>query len=66
MEDHNYFLDQLKIGVCVNEYFPNLKQFVEKAKCLMTEGCFTNNKVYRLKKIVRKLINERNDEESKV
>ncbi len=48
-------LTKNKRGVCVQEYFPNLTQFVEKTKSLMAEGCFTNKEVYRLKKIVRNL-----------
>ncbi len=50
-----------KRGVCVQEYFPNLTQFVEKTKGLMAEGCFTNKEVYRLKKIVRNLEKIKND-----
>lgn len=39
----------------MQEYFPDVKQFAEKARCLMAESCFTNKEVYRLKKIVRNL-----------
>ncbi len=42
-----------KRSVCVyvQEYFPNLTQFVEKTKGLIAERCFTNKEVYRLNKI---------------
>lgn len=42
-------------GVQVAEYFPDTKHFVENMRALMTEGCFTNKEVYRLKKFVTKL-----------
>ncbi len=34
----------------MKEYFPDLKQFHDKAKSLMAEGCLSNKEVYRLKK----------------
>lgn len=58
----SYELDDIKLflratknkrGVRVQEYFPDLKQFVDKTKNFMAESCFTNKEVYRLKKIVR-------------
>lgn len=51
-------------GVRINEYFPDIKQFVEKTKCFMVEGSFTNKEVYRLKKIVSKLNSELSNEDS--
>lgn len=60
----DYELDDIKLflrstknkrGVRVQEYFPDVKQFAEKARSLMAESCFTNKEVYRLKKIVRSL-----------
>lgn len=60
----DYGLDDIKLflrstknkrGVRVQEYFPDVKQFAEKTRCLMAESCFTNKEVYRLKKIVRNL-----------
>lgn len=58
----NCSLSQRKIrGVLVNEYFPDVGQFVEKNKCFMAEGRFSNKEVYRLKKIVRKLNVDLND-----
>lgn len=48
----------------INEYFPDIKQFVEKTKCFMMEGSFTNKEVYRLKKIVRKLNSELSNEDN--
>ncbi|KAA0722766.1 Transposon TX1 uncharacterized 82 kDa protein ORF 1 [Triplophysa tibetana] len=57
MDDIRLFLKSTKNkrGVFVSEYFPDMKQFVEKSKRLMSEGCFTNKEVYRLKKIVNKI-----------
>lgn len=57
VDDIKLFLKSTKNrrGVCVQEYFPDIKQFVEKTRSLMAEGCFTNKEVYRLKKIVRNL-----------
>lgn len=52
-----------KRGVCVQEYFPNVKQFVEKTRNLMAERCFTNKEVYRLKKLVRNVEKLKNDVE---
>ncbi len=54
LEDIKVFLraTKNKRGVQVQEYFPDLKLFVERAKSLMARDCFTN-KVYRLKQIVR-------------
>lgn len=45
-EDIKMFLKATKNkrGVCVQEYFPDIKQFVEKTRSLMAEGCFTNSK----------------------
>lgn len=42
-------------GVQVADYFPDIKRFVENTRAFMTEGCFTNKEVYRLKKFVTKL-----------
>lgn len=39
----------------ITEYFPNLEQFVEKAKIFKREGLFTDQEVYRLKKILTKV-----------
>lgn len=53
-----------KRGVRVDEYFPDIKQFVGKTKSFMSEGLFTNKEVYRLKKIVRKFTSDDANEES--
>ncbi len=45
-------------GVQVADYFPGIKRFVENTRMFMSEGCFTNKEVYRLKKIVTKLQNQ--------
>ncbi len=71
----NYDVDDIKLflqstknkrGVLVNEYFPDVGQFLEKANNFMTESCFSNKEVYRLKKIVRKLNMNLNDGSEKV
>jgi len=55
----SYELDDIKLflratknkrGVCVDEYFPDTKRFVDKTRYFMSEGLFTNKEVYRLKK----------------
>jgi len=62
VEDIKLFLKATKNrrGVQVNEYFPDLKQFIEKSRCLMAEGVFNN----KLKKLVRKLTTELNNDGS--
>ncbi len=45
-------------GVQVADYFPDIKRFVENTRMFMSEGCFTNKEVYRLKKFVTKLQNQ--------
>lgn len=68
----NYDAEEIKLflkstknkrGVCVQEFFPNITQFVEKTRNLMAEGCFTNKEVYRLKKLVRNVEKLKNDVE---
>lgn len=41
--------------VKLEEYFPDIVQFIEKVKFFRSESCFTNQEVYRLKKILTKL-----------
>lgn len=53
-----------KRGVHVEDYFPDIKQFIDNTKGFMMEGSFTNKEVYRLKKIVRKLNSELNNDDS--
>lgn len=48
-------------GVQVADYFPDTKRFVENTRAFMTEGCFTNKEVYRLKKFVTKLQQQLNN-----
>ncbi len=47
VDDIQRFLNTTKNkrGVIVKEYFPDLKQFHEKAKNLMAEGCLSNKEV---------------------
>lgn len=57
LEDIKLFLRSTKNkrGVKVQEYFPDLKQFVDRAKSWMASDSFTNKEAYRLKKIVRNI-----------
>lgn len=41
-----------KRGVRVCEYFPDIKQFIDKTKLFMAESLMTNKEIYWLKKIV--------------
>lgn len=52
-----------KRNVNVENFFRNTLLFVERSRSLMSEGCFTEREVYRLKKIVRKLSIENSNEE---
>lgn len=60
VEDIKLFLKATKNkrGVRVFEYFPDIKQFVDKTKLFMSEGLFTKKEIYRLKKIVTRLTSE--------
>lgn len=64
LEDIKLFLRSTKNkrGVRVQDYFPDMKQFADKAKSLMDGDCFTNKEVYRLKKIVRNTNNALNND----
>lgn len=44
-----------KRNVNIENHFPNAQLFVERSRSLMSEGCFSDREVYRLKKIVRKV-----------
>lgn len=48
----------------VKEYFPDVKQFYDKSKSLIAEGCLSNKEVYRLKMIVRKVGMDLNENEN--
>ncbi len=59
-QSDSYDVDDIKLflratnnkrGVNVRDYFPDVKQFVEKTRSLMAEGSFTNKEVYRLRKL---------------
>lgn len=52
-----------KRNVNVENFFQNTMLFVERSWNLMSEGCFTDREVYRLKKIVRKLSFENSNNE---
>lgn len=51
LRTYNCFLNSKRV-VRVQDYFPDLKQFADKAKSLMDGDCFTNKDIYRLKKII--------------
>lgn len=44
-----------KRNVNVENDFPNIQLFVERSQGLMSEGCFTDREVYRMKTIVRRV-----------
>lgn len=52
-----------KRNVNVEIFFRNTLLFVERSRVLMSEGCFTDREMYRLKKIVRKLSIENSNNE---
>ncbi len=66
VDDIKFFLraTKNKRGVRVDDYFPDIIQFVGKTRGFMSEGLFTNKEVYRLKKIVRKFTADNANEES--
>ncbi len=45
-------------GVQIADFFPDLKRFVESTRNLLSEGCFLDKEVYRLKKFVSKTQNQ--------
>lgn len=60
----NYTVDDIKSflrvtknlrKVKLEEYFPDITQFIEKVKSFKRESCFTNKEGYRLNKILTKL-----------
>lgn len=65
-EDIRLFLKTTKNkrGVRVSVYFPDTKQFVDKSRCFMSEGLFTNKEIFRLKNIVQKRTPGNSDEGS--
>lgn len=42
-------------NVKIEEYFPDVMQFMEKAKLFKSEGRFNKQEVYRLEKLLGKL-----------
>ncbi len=56
-EDISLFLQETKglKGVEVEDYFPNLAQFVKDARYLMKEGSFSDLEVFRLRKFVSRM-----------
>lgn len=44
--------------VPIEQYFLDVIQFIDKVRIYRNEGCFSNQEVYRLKKILAKLITQ--------
>ncbi|KAL2096623.1 hypothetical protein ACEWY4_008771 [Coilia grayii] len=59
VDDIKAFLVKTKHArrVCIDDHFPDVDMFIEKTKCFMSDGDFTDQEVYRLKKILTKLSN---------
>ncbi len=64
MPNHSYNVDDIKLflrvtknarNVRITEYFPDLEKFAEKAKIFRSEGLFSDQEIYRLKKILTKV-----------
>lgn len=64
LPNHSYNVDDIKLflrvtknarNVRITEYFPDLEQFAEKAKIFRSEGLFSDQEIYRLKKILTKV-----------
>ncbi|KAL2076332.1 hypothetical protein ACEWY4_028084 [Coilia grayii] len=57
VEDIKTFLKDTKHSrqVRVDEYFPDIEQFINKARTFMRNGSFTDQEGYRLRKILTKL-----------
>ena len=56
-DDVKTFLKETKHvrNVRIDDYFPDVEQFISKTRSFMHEGCFTEQEVYRLKKMLTKL-----------
>ncbi len=52
-DDIKSFLKETKVRI--DQYFPDAMQFIDKVRMYRNEGCFSNQEVYRLKKILDKL-----------
>ncbi|KAL2079064.1 hypothetical protein ACEWY4_024808 [Coilia grayii] len=59
VDDIKAFLVKTKHArrVRIDDHFPDVDMFIEKTKCFMSDGCFSDQEVYRLKKILTKLSN---------
>lgn len=64
LPNQSYNVDDIKLflrvtknarNVRITEYFPDLEQFAEKAKIFRSEGLFSDQEIYRLKKILTKV-----------
>jgi len=57
VDDIRAFLKETKHGrnVRIDDFFPDVEQFYTKMKSFMIDGCFTEQEVYQLKKVITKL-----------
>ena len=57
INDIKTFLKETKHvrNVRIDDYFPDVEQFTSKTRTFISDGCFTEQEVYRLKKILTKL-----------
>jgi len=57
MDDIRTFLKETKHGrnVRIGDLFADVEQFYTKMKSFMSDGFFTEQEVYRLKKVITKL-----------
>ena len=57
VEDIRSFLKETKHirNVRIDDYFPDVEKFMTKTRSFMSEGCFTGQETYRLKKFLTKL-----------
>ena len=57
VEDIKRFLQQTKHvrNVRIDDFFPDVDQFIMKTRLFMSEGRFTHQEGYRLKKVLTKL-----------
>ena len=57
IEDIKHFLSETKNvrNVHIDDFFPDLEQFMAKTKQFISDGLFSNTEVYRLTKFLTKL-----------
>jgi len=57
VDDIRAFLKETKHArnVRIDDFFPYVEQFYTKTRSFMSDGCFTEQEVYRLRKVMTKL-----------